>query len=487
MSNLVINIVKPANEASCGYTIRYRKFGTNDAYITTSLLPVEISSTVLRFTIDVDDTITNYEGFIKTNCDRLRCSDWVYFRTNNNTNTVWVSDNFVCEQDTLIDVGEEYTGYSSPGIVHYYNGFIYVMDQDSTEGFVYKFLPEDADDLNHITTANNITYFKGSDNAMKRTTTNVLYVTSLDVDNNRFIGTGNAYGGLVVFDIPTEKYIIPGTGIDDSTYTYNNNLAYGSNAVFSRLNTVITKDYIYASDRNSSKVHVWNKNDFTIINSGTSLVPNTDLADVFFDGVTGVQIGNEVWFVAGNNDKNVNNIYRFSTNLLTQPYPKIPIPDCVRTLFNSRYFITMYYDNISDKVYIGTWGNLTTGNNMHIYNVSNLTNVTLIKTINFTQIKGAKKAATTSIVKDPFSNELFIAYQGTNTETSSIDSSPENRLYIIDRNSNDITNVLYKPAPINLSYQPGTNPVTLWGCSTGLRSWEGGSSGNDGKIIKYVR
>lgn len=393
--------------------------------------------------LDLDNS---YEYDIRLSSIGVNCTTkYVYTEITFNSPTyIWVPDMTVCEQDDIFEVDQDYTGFSSPYIVYYNpnNGKCYVVDGDYTLGNAYTFDPVTFSGIGDITLISGVNTY--------------VYNGAIDPVYNRVYYIGLNTGGLKVLDMSTDTF---------------STVAYGTDGTaFNRIFIYLSDDNIYVNDGGISRFYIIDR---------ASLVVTTDQAvssypsgSTYLNGDFHLQqVGSDIWSVAGFRTDGTVGVYNSD---LTSLIDTITIPG-IMVETSSRYRQTVHYDSLYDKVYISDAGS----KKLFVYDGSSRV---LVETIEFTNTQG-KTYGSCSVTEDPVTGEYFISYRGYNSPS---DSSPNIRVYRLDRNTSSFNNMLLDQSFSNLSSQTATS--FLWGAYAGIFAWDGGSGWDtDGVITKYTR
>lgn len=456
MASIVIQSIGFLTQPDSPQTIDIKYRFAGDPDVPASYTQVETNLVVpVTGELDPDIEITgltmgnSYVVVITNKCSGQ--SKTVTIPVEEETTFAWIEDVWVCEEEDLVSLVTTFSGLSSPSRMFYNetNGQMYVVDLDNAAGVIWSFDP--------LTFTNII-----ADKTFYMDSTTSIYDGSIaiDRDRKRIYVAGQSTNGLIAFDTTTNQ--IEGT------------VPYGANTAFGRLLVTLQGDNIYCSYTAGAT------NTLTIIDAETlTLTSTTAVATIpsgtaYLNGgysLTGVE-GN-IWAApaAGRTGGNIA-VYNAS---LTSLVTTITLSGSVNIggWGGGKFWGACFYDQEKDRYYYFDTGSCK------LFVINTLTN-TVVSTINFNNRAG-KDYATASFQLDEPTNTIFLAF---NAIDSSSDGSPDQRTYLLDRDTGAIKYILpnlylgYAELQIGSSF--------LWAASAGLPIWAGGAWATDGVITKLT-
>lgn len=343
----------------------------------------------------------------------------------------WIADDIACETEGGFGLVKTITGLSSPFRSWYDldTDRLYVMDIDAPSSNIYWF-----DDIATATTEADASY---SSVPVFDPVLNAYF----DVQFRRIYLVGDSTNGLIVYDV------------DANTFS---TVVFGTDGAFRRTVLFVSGNLILCNDGNDNVVLI-NRTTLTV----TSTVPTGTLTNPehFNSGpyiVTMATSNGNLYTVGNNNDASSVGVYDTSLNHITE----IALPGASPWSF-ANYWMNIFYDETSDKIYVGDSGSNTR------YVIDPDTN-TVIDTRQNLNLSG-KTNSTYTFSVDPLSNNLYLRFSA---QDSASDGTPVYRLYLIDRTTFDYTNMYEGFSAINLS---GIAPLGWFvGATAGNVNFAGG-------------
>jgi DNA-binding beta-propeller fold protein YncE len=367
------------------------------------------------------------------------------------TTFAWIEDVWVCEEEDLIALVSTFGGLSSPSKILFNetNGKMYVADLDNVNGLIWSFDPATftnipADKTYYVNTFSSI--YDGS--------------ISIDRERKRFYIAGHNTNGLIAFDTTTNQ--IEGT------------VPYGANTAFGRLLVTLQGDYIYCSYSAGAT------NSLTIIDAETLTLSSTLATSSIPSGTTYLNGGYSLTAVEGNiwaapaAGRTGGNIAIYNASF-TSLVGTITLTGSLNIggWGAGKFWGAGFYDEEKDRYYYFDTGSCK------LFVINTLTN-TVLSTTDFNNRAGKDYATAAFQLSEP-TNTIFLAF---NAIDSSSDGSPDQRTYLIDRDTNSIKYILPN---LYLGFaEPQIGSSFLWAASAGLPIWSGGSWATDGVITKLT-
>jgi hypothetical protein len=355
----------------------------------------------------------------------------------------WIADDTACETEGGFGVVKTITGLASPFRSWYDvdTDRLYVMDIDAPTSNIYWF-----DDISTATTEADATY---SSVAVFDPVLNAYF----DATFRRIYLVGNDTGGLVVYDVDANTSSI---------------VAFGTDGPFQRTTLFVSGNLILCNDGNTNVVLI-NRTTLTVTSTvDTSTLTNPEHFNSGPYIVTMATSNGNLYVVANNSDSPAVGVYDTSLNHITE----IALPGVAAWSF-ANYWLNIFYDETSDKIYVGDSGS----NQRYVIDPDTNTVVDTRQNLNLS----GKTNSTYTFSVDPLSNNLYLRFTAQN---SSSDGSPVSRLYLIDRTTYDFLNMYEGFNAINLS---GIAPLGWFvGANQGTLNFAGGPSyDTDGSLTVF--
>lgn len=419
------------------YIIRYK-----EAEATTWITPPGNPTNSSPFIINGITAGVLYDGRIETPCGMVSFQ----FQGTGPVEYIWVEGDYICQQTEPFSLQQTYSGFSSPGWLHYDAPLdrYYVADIDDINGNIY-YIDPDA-----------ITGY-GSRTVVGTTpTTTYIQNATFDPELRKMWLVGDNTGGAWSLDIPT--------GVVTT-------VPFGTDGAYFRNLVTIFDDIVYCNSKTSgggvSTMVLIDKNTNTVI----STLPNSsiDSGSTYFSQTFAIYLVNgEIWCCAG--PRNNGNIAVYNSTLSNTP--------TIITLTGSlgwptAFWQTQYFDEETDRFYV-----FDAGSNQ--YFVIDATSKTIITTKSILN-RGGKTNGYYGWVRNPLTGDLYLSGESRNTPN---DITPIPKTYKINRNTYEIDYIYPGQKFSSLIHRTGTNE--LWGVDSKLIYSQGGSWATDGLILKYI-
>jgi YVTN family beta-propeller protein len=374
-------------------------------------------------------------------CSQLIVTEGI--EANSGAQTEWVEDTYTCEQDSVLTLDQDFTGFSSPAVVMWDDatGRLYVGDYDDPAGNVYWINPNlfgSFADIHRVTALADVYYTVQADQQYRR-----LY----------FIGQNS--GGLKVFNIADHSVTTVPYGVDGSA--------------FNRVMLKVFPTTIYVHDRGQGTITIIDRITLAVLSTiNISSIPS---GGTYFDSFHLFQVGAEIWVCSEfRQDGNIAVYNQSLTSLITT----IALPG-IATESSTRYRQSQYQDLVNGKLYVSD------GGSSKLFVIDGATRTIVYNTV-FTNRMG-KTHGIFGFNDDPITNDLFLSFAAYNSPS---DTTQQFRVYRINRTTYLMEMMYPNQAFSSLAHEIGTNHI--WGTFGGQVQWSGIPGYNsDGKISKYIR
>jgi len=481
-----VNLSWDAASGAVGYQVDYRITG---AGAWTNSTPNEPNTT---WSISGLTDNTDYDFRVITIC-ASGTSTGTVIGSVITPNYVWIEDTYVCEQEEVFDLINYWTGFSSPAYLFYdsTSGLIYCIDEDDATSNVFSFDPAVLSAISsHSGGFSSVTHRIGL--------TDYIYAAKIDPDNRRLYMVGKNTGGLAVYDINSDSFILPSS---------NANLAYGwdvnthtsTGNGFNRLSLSLFSTQIIAYDDYSVTLTVFDRVSLTKTLDNVAISTITDGSSYIDGGTLYFEVNGKAWVLV-NESSAAGHDYIAIYNLDFSGTPSTINIGAYRAVafYGSQYWCSGFFDSYYQKLYIFDFGS----NMMFVVDTDSTSGTyqTVVYSYTFNNRQG-KSNISFGIIQDPITGELFVS--GNYSEGNpGADGSPISVTYKIQRDPSapdayKIQELYANTVFSTLTQVGGTN--TLFGAAPGAPKWSYATSwgtvdtasssvwSTDGQISQYSR